>query len=258
MFAAKSVVDHPSAPYFVSAGGDNSAKIWSLSSVDEVPVATCETSLTCPSSINCVAFNPNGENLVTGCNDAFIGIFKLDWFTMKVAFIAPLLGHTSPILSLAFNPVGDIIASGSHDGTIKMWDVKTSKCVNTLDGCGGAVNSIKFHQTALPAVLATGHNDNTTKLWLLSDKSSVNCIATLAGHTGPVLSVAFHPHGDILATGSQDHTVRLWHLSANKLSATCVAILTGHKGPVNSVQFNQTNTFLVTGSNDGTVRVYNI
>ena len=258
MFTAKSVVGHPSAPYFVSAGEDKTMKMWSLSSVDGVPVATCDKSLIFQTgSINCVEFNPpDGDILVTGGDDAFVRILKLDLFTMSVSCSETLRGHTRPVLSVAFVPVGDIIASGSRDGTIKLWDLKTNTCVNTFDGRGGAVNSIKFHP--IVPVLATGHHDGTTKLWWLSDKSSATCMATLEGHTGPVLSLAFDPSGFFLATASQDHTVRLWRLSANKLSATCVAILTGHKGPVNSVQFHQTKPILVTGSNDGTVRVYEL
>jgi len=256
MSAANSVASHPYAPYFVSGGQDKVLKIWSISSVNGVPVATCETSLICHNdSITCLVFNPDGEILATGCKDTFVRILKPDLFTMRVTCSATLRGHTSPVLSVAFDPVGDILASGSQDGTIKLWDVKTSTCVNTFDGCGGAVNSIKFNPTV--PVLATGHDDGTTKLWWLSE-SSATCMATLAGHNGHVLSVAFDPPGFFLATASQDHTVRLWRLSANKLSATCVAILTGHNGPVNSVQFHQTKPILVTGSNDGTVRVYKL
>jgi WD40 repeat protein len=257
MFTAKSVVGHPSAPYFVSAGEDKTMKMWSLSSVDGVPVASCEKSLIFQTgSITCLMFNPDGEILATGCKDTFVRILKPELFTMSLSCSATLRGHTGTVLSVAFNPVGDILASGSQDGTIKLWDLKTYTCVGTLDGRGGAVNSIKFHPFVL--IFATGHNDGKTMLWCLSDKSSATCMATLEGHTGPVLSVAFDPSGFFLATASQDHTVRLWRLSANKLSATCVAILTGHKGPVNSVQFHQTNSLLVTGSNDGTVRVYKL
>lgn len=257
MFAANSVASHPSAPYFVSAGEDKTMKMWSLSSVDGVPVATCDKSLIFQTgSITCLMFNPDGEILATGCKDTLVRILKPELFTMSVSCSATLRGHTGTVLSVAFNPVGDILASGSQDGTIKLWDLKTYTCVGTLDGRGGAVNSIKFHPFV--PIFATGHNDGKTMLWCFSDKSSATCMATLEGHTGPVLSVAFDPSGFFLATASQDHTVRLWRLSANKLSATCVAILTGHKGPVNSVQFHQTKPILVTGSNDGTVRVYKL
>jgi WD40 repeat protein len=33
---------------------------------------------------------------------------------------------------------------------------------------------------------------------------------TLEGHRKPVLTVAFHPAGNLIASGSGDNTVRLW------------------------------------------------
>ena len=43
-------------------------------------------------------------------------------------------GHTSFVGSVAFGP-GDLLASGSYDNTIKLWDMKTGKNVNTLTVC---------------------------------------------------------------------------------------------------------------------------
>ena len=61
-------------------------------------------------------------------------------------------------------------------------------------------------------------------------KSSATCVATLAGHSCYVTSVAFHPTAPLLATGSNDNTVRLWLLSSDNSPATCVATLEGPRG----------------------------
>ena len=70
--------------------------------------------------------------------------------------------------------------------------------------------------------------------------SSATCVATLAGHSSYVSSVAFHPTAPLLATGSCDKTVRLWLLSSDNSSATCVATLAGHSRAVLSVAFHPT------------------
>jgi len=44
------------------------------------------------------------------------------------------------------------------------------------------------------------------------DITANKLVAELPGHSGPVLSVNFHPNEYLLATGSQDKTVRFWDL----------------------------------------------
>ena len=86
--------------------------------------------------------------------------------------------------------------------------------------------------------------------------SSATCVATLAGDSRGITSVAFHPTAPLLATGSDDCTVRLWMLSSDNTSATCVATLAGHSGSVRSVAFHPTASLLATGSYDATVRLW--
>uniref|UniRef100_H2YB75 Minichromosome loss protein Mcl1 middle region domain-containing protein n=1 Tax=Ciona savignyi TaxID=51511 RepID=H2YB75_CIOSA len=42
------------------------------------------------------------------------------------------LGHQAPILSVAIDPMEEYLASASCDGNMKIWSLKTTKCVNTL------------------------------------------------------------------------------------------------------------------------------
>ena len=60
-------------------------------------------------------------------------------------------------------------------------------------------------------LLATGSGDRTAKVWRMSaDCTAATCVATLAGHSDWVSSVAFHPREHVLATGSSDKTAKLW------------------------------------------------
>ena len=77
--------------------------------------------------------------------------------------------------------------------------------------------------------------------------SSATCVATLAGHSSYVYSVAFHPTAPLLATGSWDKTAKLWRFSPDGSAATCVATLK-HYHYVRTVVFNPTGKKLVTAS----------
>jgi hypothetical protein len=85
---------------------------------------------------------------------------------------------------------------------------------------------------------------------------SPTCVATLAGHSNSVCSVAFHPSAPILATGSGDNTAKLWRMSADGTAATCVATLAGHSNTVRSVAFHPSAPILATGSDDKTAKLW--
>ena len=86
--------------------------------------------------------------------------------------------------------------------------------------------------------------------------------ATLTGHTGPVLSVAFSPDATTLATASDDDTVILWDLTDPATPTRIGQPLTGHTGSVSSVAFSPDGTTLATASvgrdGDGDVLLWDL
>jgi WD40 repeat protein/tRNA A-37 threonylcarbamoyl transferase component Bud32 len=78
--------------------------------------------------------------------------------------------------------------------------------------------------------------------------------ATLRGHDGPVMSMAFAPDGRLLATGSDDTSLRLWDAATGKQQA----VLPGHSSAVVGVAFAHSGEFLVSGDSDGTLRLWNV
>ncbi len=78
-------------------------------------------------------------------------------------------------------------------------------------------------------------------------------IATLEGHNGLIMSLAYAPDGRTLATGSDDTTIRLWDASTGQES---LPRLLGHGGSVSAVAFAHSGKFLASGSEDGTIRIW--
>ena len=87
-------------------------------------------------------------------------------------------------------------------------------------------------------------------------EASATCVATLAGHSNCVVSVAFDPTGRFVATSSSDKTAKVWRMSPDGAAANCVATLAGHSKSVYSVAFDPTGRFVATGSEDKTAKVW--
>jgi serine/threonine protein kinase/sugar lactone lactonase YvrE len=161
-----------------------------------------------------------------------------------------LQGHTGGVCvdgCVAFSPDGQQLASGSWDNTIKLWDVKTGKTRQTLQGHTDLVLSIAFSPNGL--LLASGSADNTIKLW---EVSTGNVLKTLTEEGSWVGSLAFSPDGQTLAAEGAFNTIKRWALSTDKLLQT----FSGHTNIINSVSFSPDGELLASGSADSTIKLW--
>ena len=79
----------------------------------------------------------------------------------------------------------------------------------------------------------------------------------LAGHDGPVRSVAFSPNGQLVASGSEDNAIRLWDVATGEVAQ----VLRGHGSAVRSVAFSPDGKFVLSGGqekNDNQIRLWNL
>ncbi|KAK0555187.1 hypothetical protein OC845_000323 [Tilletia horrida] len=106
-------------------------------------------------------------------------------------------GHTTP-KSSALRPV---LVSGSLDNTIKLWDVRTGRCLRTFFGHVQGVWSLDADKLRI----ISASLDRTIKIW---DRETGYCQNTLVGHRGAVTCVALGD--DKIVSGSDDNDVRVW------------------------------------------------
>jgi WD40 repeat protein len=152
--------------------------------------------------------------------------------------IATLIGHNDSVQAVAFSPDGKTIALGSFGRkTIRLWNVLTGRNCTTLYAPAD-VHCLAFSPNGKK--LAAG----TLSAIMLWDLPAAKKRATLSGHVGNVLSVAFSRGGKLLASGSDDITIKLWDVATGKNIAT----LYEHVGTVFSVAFSPDGRTLASGS----------
>jgi len=101
-------------------------------------------------------------------------------------------------------PKRPVLLSGSLDNTLKVWDVRTGRCLRTLFGHVEGVWALDVDKLRI----ASASHDRTIKIW---DRETALCQNTLVGHKGAVTCVALGD--DKIVSGSDDGDVRVWNFA---------------------------------------------
>lgn len=122
-------------------------------------------------------------------------------------------GHAREVFGLDFQCDGSLAATCDQSGVCRVWDLRTGRCVSTLQVGARGVREAQGHVKGMLCCcfapngfqFATGSDDNTVKIWDLRKQKS---IYTVPAHNSVVPDVRFDKTGEFLATCSFDHTVK--------------------------------------------------
>jgi WD40 repeat protein len=197
-------MDWLDADTLASSGfGDNSIKIWSLST------GVTKRQIDTNSRVRTLKII-SPLNLAVGLQSSDISIYNFN----NGSLVTTLKGHTGVVWDLA-QLNASTLASSSDDTTVRIWDLNTNTLRFTLTGHTATVFSLK---QITSTILASGSADTTIKLW---NTSLGNLIRTLTGHTSTILwSMDLTDNGQTLVSGSRDSTIRKWNWSNGTLLST--------------------------------------
>jgi WD40 repeat protein/predicted Ser/Thr protein kinase len=164
----------------------------------------------------------------------------------------PLPKGVAALQSAAIAPEGKTVAVSDLGETLILLDATTGKEVGRLQMAGGLTRVLAFSPDG--KVLAAGGGRMSQKsgevvlsyevvLW---DVATRKRRATCAGHTDPVVTLAFSPDGKVLASGSLDQTVKVWDVAEGKEQRT----IQGHNKGVWAVAYSPDGTKLATAGGD--------
>lgn len=199
-------------------------------------------------------------------------------------------GHSGLVRSISVSPSGQWLASGSDDGSVRFWEVCSSRCLKTVQ-VGGAVKSVAWNPNASLSLLAVALDSMVLVLSpALADKQVVSASERLlagpqgtepaeeAGpvtwtdtegeelnqgirlkiqHPKPVQQVAWHAKGDYLASVMPDHSSHLQVFIHQVSRRRSQNPFRKNKGLVQCVSFHPVRPYFFVAT-QRSVRIYNL
>ncbi|XP_038060954.1 cleavage stimulation factor subunit 1-like isoform X1 [Patiria miniata] len=155
---------HPSLPLLASGSKDFTIKFFDFS---KSGVKRAFRSLQEAEEISCLNFHPGGNFLLVGTQHPTLRLYDVTTLQCYVSS-NPKDQHTGPVRAVTYSPNASIYASASQDGSIKIWDGISNRCVNTLEKAhsGTDVCSVQFSRNS--KYLLSSGKDCLVKLWEVS------------------------------------------------------------------------------------------
>uniref|UniRef100_A0A667XPE3 Ribosome biogenesis protein BOP1 n=1 Tax=Myripristis murdjan TaxID=586833 RepID=A0A667XPE3_9TELE len=191
-------------------------------------------------------------------------------------------GHSGLIRSISVSPTGQWLASGSDDGSVRFWEVCSSRCLKTVQ-VGGAVRRpvclthLDSRVLLLSPSLADRQVVSASEL-LLSDKEGAEPVQGAESlvtwseaegeelnegirlkiqHPKAVHQVAWHAKGDYLASVMPDHSSHLQVLIHQVSRRRSQNPFRRNKGLVQRVSFHPLRPYFFVAT-QRSVRIYNL
>jgi phospholipase A-2-activating protein len=126
---------------------------------------------------------------ITGSMDKAVRIYSLEGTLISI-----LRGHEGGVISLAFTGDGKHLLSGSWDGTARVWDLATAKCIHTLSGHENGVCVLGLPDGVVVTGSTGRQEGNSVVDFQLRFWKDFTLSKTVRDHAGPIRQLAIVPN----------------------------------------------------------------
>ncbi|KAI5895454.1 WD40-repeat-containing domain protein [Schizophyllum commune] len=164
-------------------------------------------------------------------------------------------GHTGNVTSVCFHSEGKWLVTGSEDGTIKIWDLRTSQ-VHRGYVNGAPVNDVCVHPNQ--GELISCDQAGSIKQWDLSENVCSHEL-TPAGDI-PIRSVTLAADGSLLVAGNNKGRCYVWRVNDDPRMPRFQAVtkFVAHNKYLTRCLLSPDAKYLATCSADTTVKIWSI
>jgi len=271
----------PDGSFIVSASKDRTLKLWDART-GEVRLVLHHT-ISSQNHYGGCAISPDGSFVVSGSSDHGYTLNVWDATTGEVRLALPV--HSHCVIGCAISLDGSFIVSASIDGTLQMWDSRSSQRqltpVGSVTGCAISADDSLVVSASWPDTLSVWDtHSGQERLTILDIGGASGCAISpdgsfivsaswppkvwdarsgqerlsLEGHTYQVIGCAISPDGSFIVTAGTDNTLKLWDASTGEVRIT----LQGHSNYVRGCAISPDGSLIVSASSDRTLKVWDV
>ncbi|GMH37358.1 hypothetical protein BSKO_05231 [Bryopsis sp. KO-2023] len=192
-------------------------------------------------AINCMSISEGF--CAMGSDDDFLRVWPLDFSDYFLE-----AKNEASVTSMGLSPDGLKIAVGTESGAIGALDIATHCHSTLLRSHTDTINCVAISPKGSPEI-CTASMDGSVRVWSIPTCSQ-QCQFAADGEKA--FTVAYHPHGAVLAAGFNKGKIRVFDVAGTMLIQECVQ----HRGDVRWVEFSTTGDRLFSMGSDGNLCMY--
>jgi len=210
---------------------------------------------TVPMRVNSVAFNPAGDQVLSGtdCHPASLRIHDVSSGNLLWAQAVDSPFYCQ--MGVNFSSDGKLLASAEEMGHLFLFDASTipPTPLDTIDLQTSYAFSVAFSPTSSPIrEMAVGCSNGQVRFYSIDSAGAATFTDSLNIGSTWATALAYSDDGTRLATGANNGTVKLWDLATKTELATY-----SHANQITSVVFDQLpRKSIYSGSKDGRLKIF--
>lgn len=233
--------------YLLITGQGNPIRIYKVSEQEGLPVFEFKTEMETGEDISFVNWHQKANLFLTGGKDMMIWMFN----ALNGEF-STYTGHEDEVNNADFTPDGKLIVSISNDCTAKVWNPRTSKCIQTIK------SEKSFHQCPIISMFLVGESmvtGDAEGYIYISQYKTGESVGPITKHSDCVEWIV-GSNSKYVACGSIDGTIKIIDVGKQSLSIDIPKI--DDQSGITRMKCSKTNPYIYVASTIGSVYWFDV